>query len=76
MLLSRSRQVGASALFGTLLGHRHALPEGSRHFARCHGVSTAASMVVDAVNRARKLYRRLPQQCGNAHAGMSPINQR
>jgi len=76
MLLSRGRQIGAGALFGALFGYRRALPQGPRHFARCHGVGAAARMVVDAIDRARKLDGRLPQQHGHAHVGMSPINQR
>ncbi|MGJ7603769.1 hypothetical protein ACSFA7_05465 [Variovorax sp. LT1R20] len=76
MLLPDGRQISTSTLFGAFFGHRHALSEGSRHFARCHRVGAAARMVVNAIDRARKLDGSLPQQRSNAHVGMSPINQR
>lgn len=69
-------QVSAGALFGTLLRHSNTLLQGTCNFARCHGVVTAARVVVDAVDRTRKFNGGLPEQCGQAHLGMSPINQR
>jgi len=76
MFMAGRGQVGTGALFGTLLRHCNALLKGARNFARGHGVGTAAGVVVDAVDRTRKFNGGLPEQCGQAHLGMSPINQR
>ena len=76
MFLADGRQVGTGALLCTLFGQRHAMPLGTRHFARSHGFGAAAGMVVDAVDGTRKLKGSLLQQCGEALVGMSPINQR
>jgi hypothetical protein len=74
--MAGGRQIGAGALFGALLGHGDALLQGARNFARRHGLGSAACVVVDAIDRACKFNGSLPEQCGQAHIGMSPINQR
>jgi hypothetical protein len=62
MFLADGRQVGTGALLGALFGQRHALPLGTRHFARSHRFDAAAGMVVDAVDCTRKLEGSLLQQ--------------
>ena len=76
MLLTHRWQVGAGTLFSALLCQRHAQTLSTRHFTSSHGLGAAARMVVDAVDRTRKLKGSLLQQRGKALVGMSPINQR
>ena len=76
MLLPRRRKIGACALLGALLGHRHALSLRTRHFACGHGVGTAGGKVIDAVDRACEFKRGLLEQCGHAVVGVRPINWR